>query len=146
MAVSFNYIPAGNGVRVPLFYAEMDNSQAGYFTQSLRSLLIGQKLAAGSAVANVPYLVTSESQAIALFGAGSMLERMLDMYRLSDPTGELWCMAVADAGGGVAATGTITVTGPATAAGTINLYIAGQRVPPSPPRSTLQLTRRLNCR
>jgi phage tail sheath gpL-like len=128
MAVSFNYIPAGNGVRVPLFYAEMDNSQAGYFTQSLRSLMIGQKLAAGTAVANVPYLVSQTSQAIALFGQGSMLARMHAIYRLSDPTGELWCMAVADAGGGVQATGTITVTGPATAAGTINLYIGGQRV------------------
>jgi phage tail sheath gpL-like len=50
------------------------------------------------------------------------------MYRQSDPTGTVFCMAVEDAGAGVAATGTITVTGPATAAGTIQLYIAGQKV------------------
>jgi phage tail sheath gpL-like len=128
MAVSFNYIPAGNGVRVPLFYAEMDNSQAGYFSQPVRSLLIGQKLTAGTALVSTPYLVSTTSQAIALFGRGSMLARMHAVYRLSDPTGEVWCMAAADAGAGVAATGTITVTGPATAAGTINLYIGAQNV------------------
>lgn len=128
MSVSFSHIPAGNGVRVPLFYAEMDNSQAGYFSQPLRTLLIGQKLAAGSAAANTPLLVSTTSEAESLFGKGSMLARMHAIYRLSDPTGEVWCMAVADAGAGVAATGTITVTGPATAAGTINLYIGGQRV------------------
>ncbi|MFA6076349.1 MAG: phage tail sheath subtilisin-like domain-containing protein [Negativicutes bacterium] len=128
MAVSFNYIPAGNGVRVPLFYAEMDNSQAGYFSQPVRSLLIGQKLVAGTALASTPYLVSTTAQAIALFGRGSMLARMHAVYRMSDPTGEVWCMAAADAGAGVAATGTITVTGPATAAGTINLYIGAQNV------------------
>lgn len=128
MAVSFNHIPAGNGVRVPLFYAEMDNSQAGYFSQPIRTLLIGQKLTAGTAAAGVPVIVSTTSQAIALFGRGSMLARMHAIYRLSDPTGEVWCLPVADAGAGVAATGTITVTGPATAAGTINLYIAGQNV------------------
>lgn len=38
MSISFNNIPAN--VRVPLFYAEMDNSQAGYFTQNKRTLLL----------------------------------------------------------------------------------------------------------
>jgi phage tail sheath gpL-like len=128
MTVPFNYIPAGNGVRVPLFYAEMDNSQASYFSQPQRALLIGQKTAAGSAATATPYLVATTSEAIAKFGRGSMLARMHAMYRASDPTGEVWCIAAADAGPGVAATGTITVTGPATAAGTINLYIAGQVV------------------
>lgn len=126
MTVSFNYIPAN--VRVPLFYAEMDNTQAGYFTQNKRSLLIGQKLSSGSAVVNTPYLVSTTDAAKTLFGTGSMLARMHALYRLQDSFGEVWCIAVADAGAGVAATGTITVTGPATAAGVINLYIAGQRV------------------
>lgn len=126
MAVSFNYIPAN--VRVPLFYAEMDNSQAGYFTQNKRSLLVGQKLATGTAVVNTPYLVSTTDAAKTLFGTGSMLARMHALYRLQDSFGEVWCIAVADAGAGVQATGTITVTGPATAAGVINLYIGGQKV------------------
>ena len=129
MTVSFNYIPAGNGVSVPLFYAEMNNSQASYLSgQPQRALLIGQKLAAGSQAVNTPIIVASVSQDISLFGQGSMLARMMANYRGIDPVGEVWCIAVADNGAGVAATGTITVTGPATAAGTINLYIAGQLV------------------
>lgn len=125
-AVSFNYLPAN--VRVPLFYAEMDSSQAGYFAQNKRTLLIGQKLASGVAAVNTATIVSTTDQAKTLFGAGSMLARMHASYRQQDGFGEVWCIAVADAGAGVAATGTITVTGSATAAGTIALYIAGQKV------------------
>lgn len=40
MSISFNNIPAG--LRVPLFYAEMDNSMANSGNSSLRTLLIAQ--------------------------------------------------------------------------------------------------------
>lgn len=126
MPISFNYIPTT--VRVPLFYAEMDNTQAGYFTQSKRALLVGQRQATGTAAVNTPYLVSTTDQAKTLFGTGSMLARMHALYRQQDAIGEVWCIAVADAGAGVQASGTITVTGPATAAGTINLYLGGQKI------------------
>lgn len=126
MSVSFNTIP--QNLRQPLFYAEMDNSQAGYFSQLKRSLLIGHKLAAGSAVIGQPYLVASTAQAVALFGAGSMLARMHDFFRRSDAFGEVWVLPVAAPTGGAAATGTINVTGPASESGTISLYVAGQLV------------------
>lgn len=126
MAIPFNYTPSN--LRVPLFYAEMDNSQASYFTQNKRALLVGQKLSGGTAPVNTPILVSSPDKTKSLFGIGSMLARMHAKYRKQDAFGEVWCIAVADAGSGVAATGTITVTGPATAAGTIPLYIAGQVV------------------
>lgn len=127
MTVPFNNIP--QQVRVPLFYAEMDNSQANGSASGVRRALgIGQKLAAGSALPNVPYIVASVNQAIALFGQGSMLARMVAKYRANDSFGELWCMAVIDAAAGVLATGTVTAVGTATSAGTIALYVAGQRV------------------
>ena len=126
MPVSFQYIPAN--VRVPLFYAEMDNSQASYFAQNKRALLIGQKLVSGVQPVNVPTIVSTSDQAIQLFGRGSMLARMHAAFRAQDPFGEVWCLAVADVGAGVQASGTITVTGPATAAGTISLYIGAQLV------------------
>ena len=125
-AISFSQIPAN--VRVPLFYAEMDNSQAGYFTQAQRTLLIGQKLAAGTAAANTPLLVSRTDEAKTLFGVGSMLARMHHIYRQNDSFAEIWCIALSDAGAGVAATGSVAITGPATAGGTLSLYIAGQRV------------------
>lgn len=126
MTVPFNTIPTS--LRQPFFFVEMDASQAGYFSQNKRSLLIGQKATAGTAAANTPVQVTDAKAANALFGQGSMLARMVAIYRQADPVGELWAIAVPDAAGGVAATSTVTVTGPASAAGTINLYIAGINV------------------
>lgn len=126
MGVSFNNIPSN--VRVPLFYAEVDNSQASYFERQNRTLLIGQKLAAGTAVAAAAMLVARTDEAKALFGEGSMLARMYEVYRLNDDFGEVWCIAVADAAAGVAAGGAIGLTGAATEAGTLVVYIAGQAV------------------
>jgi len=126
VSISFNTIP--QNVRVPLFYAEVDNSQAGYFSQALRTLIIGQKLAAGVAAADTPILVSRTDEAKTQFGIGSMLARMHEVYRANDSFGEVWCLPLADNGAGVAASGTLTVTGPATAAGTINLYVGAQRV------------------
>lgn len=126
MNLAFNTIPAS--LRVPLFYAEMDASQANRASAAKRTLLLGQKLASGTAVAATQYLVSTVDQAIALFGRGSMLARMMAIYRLNDPLGEVWVIPQDEAPAGAAAQGTVTVTGPATAAGTIALYIAGQRV------------------
>ncbi|CAL8476404.1 phage tail sheath subtilisin-like domain-containing protein [Caballeronia sp. S22] len=126
MSVPFQSVPANN--RVPFFYAEFDNSQAGYFSQSLRTLLIGQKLAAGTGVANVPQLVSRTDQAKTLFGVGSMLARMHAKYREGDTSGEVWCIALDDPGAGVAATGSFAITGTATAAGTLSAYIGAERV------------------
>ncbi|MFM0328175.1 phage tail sheath subtilisin-like domain-containing protein [Paraburkholderia strydomiana] len=126
MTVPFSNIPAN--VRVPLFYAEVDNSQAGYFSQTVRTLLIGQKLAAGTGVANVPQLVSRTDQAKDLFGVGSMLARMHEIYRLGDSFGELWCIALDDPAAGVTATGSFAITGTATKAGTVSAYIGEDRV------------------
>lgn len=125
MSVSFNYIP--QNVRVPLFYAEVDNSQAGYFTQQNRTLLIGQQLSTGTGAANVPALISRTDQAKELYGVGSMLAKMHEIYRLNDPFGEVWCLPLADPTG-TQSTGTITITGPATGPGTIALYIGGTKV------------------
>lgn len=125
MSVSFNYIP--QNVRVPLFYAEVDNSQAGYFTQQNRTLLIGQMITGNPGVANIPVLVSRTDTAKQLFGVGSMLAKMHEFARLQDPFGEIWCLPLADPTGTNAA-GTITITGPATAAGTMNLYIGATKI------------------
>ena len=126
MAVSFNTIDPN--IRVPLFYAEMDNSQANSFSQNQKSLLIGQKTVAGKAEADIPLLVTSLEQARQLFGTHSMLARMYEVYRNIDTFGEVWCLPVDDSESGAVAKGTITVTGTAHVAGTLFLRIAGRPV------------------
>lgn len=127
--VTFNTIPSN--LRVPLFYAEVDGSQAGSpGTGAKTSLIIGQRLTGSGTVAELtPVSVATEGQAIEYFGRGSMLHWMVKRFRANNPTGELVCIALDDPSvGAAAATGTITVTGPATADGTISLYIHGQLV------------------
>jgi len=124
MAISFNNIPAG--LRVPFFYAEIDNSQANTATEASQALVIGQKLAAGTAAANAPLLVSNVGQANALFGQGSMLARMVDAFRQNDAVTTLFALPLDD--NGTAATGTITIGGVPTSPGILNIYIAGQRV------------------
>jgi phage tail sheath gpL-like len=129
MTISFNTIPAS--FRTPGQHIEFDASRAvsGLPPIENRVLLIGQKLAAGSAAALTIAPVGSASQATALFGRGSQLARMAAAYFDADSFSEVHAIALDDAVGSADATGTITVTGPATAAGTIALMIAGERVP-----------------
>jgi phage tail sheath gpL-like len=128
MSISFNAIPLD--LRTPGQFVEFDSSRAvsGPQAQPQRVLVIGQKLAAGVAPANVPIRITQADQAIQKFGRGSMLAAMCAAFLANNPVAETWALPMADNGAGVAATKTITVTGPATAAGTLSLLIAGQKV------------------
>lgn len=125
MAVAFENIP--ENIRVPLFYGEFRSGGTPY-TANARLLLIGQKLASGSAVAGQPILV-SDAAATGLGGAGSMIAQMHRIARKNAPVQEIWWLPLADFGAGVAAAGTVTVAGaPVTQAGVASLYIAGRRV------------------
>lgn len=123
MTVPFKNIPAG--VRTPLFYAELDPSRANTNQRAQRALLIGQKTVFGTLAPNVPVVIQSESDANAAAGPGSILAGMVRAYRLNDAAGEVWALPLTDDAAAVAATGTITFTGPTTAGGTLSLYIAG---------------------
>lgn len=128
MSISFNQVPID--IRVPGQYIEIDNTQAvrGLTGLPTRALLIGQKTAAGTQAQLVPVLVTSSDQGAKLFGKGSVLSAMIAAFRAADTFTPLYAIAQDDAGAGVAATGGLTLTGPATGAGTLNVYIAGRRV------------------
>lgn len=124
MTVNFNQIPSN--IRVPLSYIEIDASNASQNLQrNTRILVIGQRLSTGTVAAGIPTLITSYSQAVSSFGQGSMLANMFKTLFDNNPYTEKWCVAVDDNGSGTAASGTITMVGTATAAGTINLYIGG---------------------
>lgn len=124
MTVSFNTIPADN--RVPLFYAEMDNSAANTAQDSAPSLLIGMALPESDMPLNQLMIMPSKDLAKKMAGRGSQLARMVEAYRQVDPFGELWVIAVPD--NGEVASGTITITGTATDAGTVNLYVGTRKV------------------
>lgn len=128
VGISFNSIP-GN-LRVPFFAVEFDNTRAsqGPALLTYRALLIGQKTSAGTATANTLYKVTSAAAVLTLAGRGSMLHRQAMAWFANNQSTELWIGVLADNGAGVAASGTLTVTGPATAAGTLNIYFGGTLV------------------
>lgn len=128
MAISFDSIPSS--IRTPLFVAEFSNAGAirGARALAYRALLLGQKTAAGLAAANSLVLITSKEQAAEQFGPGSQLARMAEAWFASNRAMELWAGVLADDGAGVAATCTLTFTGPASAAGTLSVYIGGRVV------------------
>lgn len=123
--MQFNSIPTT--LRVPFAYLEFSNSEANTSTvaQVYKLLLIGQKVAAGSQPVNSPIRVSSEKQAANLFGKGSMLYDMVVASLKVNRFTETWAVALADAGAGVATTGTLTVSGPATADGALTVYFGG---------------------
>ena len=124
--VSFNTIPAN--LRVPLFYAEMDNSKAGTFTATYRTLLIGQITNPLYPDPNKAVLISSLAQAKSKFGPGSQLAQMVDAYLKNNVSVEFYALPIADPSAGAAASGSISVSGDATAAGTISLYIYNKLV------------------
>ena len=128
MAISFNSVPSN--LRIPFVAVEFDGSKAqqGPALLAYKALLVGQKLAAGTFTADTINKVSNIDQVITGGGRGSILHRQALAWFASNRSTELWIGVLADNGAGVAATGTIVVAGPATAAGTIALYLGGVRI------------------
>ncbi|MDH5633607.1 MAG: phage tail sheath subtilisin-like domain-containing protein [Gammaproteobacteria bacterium] len=126
--MDFNEIPID--LRVPGSYVEVDSSRAlkGSPAMPHRALIIGQRLAAGTVAANTPTRTVSAAEGETQAGRGSMLAAMIAAFKKANPYTPTTMVALDDDGAGVAHTKTITITGPATAAGSINLYVGGQRV------------------
>lgn len=126
--MDFTSVPSN--LRVPFVAVEIDNSRASQGAALLpyRALIIGQKLAGGTAADNSLQKVTSAEQVAGLAGRGSMLHRQAKAWFAGNQFTEAWIGALADAGTGVAAAGSLTFTGPATADGTISLYVGGELV------------------
>lgn len=125
MTITFNEVP--QALRYPGAYIEIDGSQAGLGGDLPAVLLVGQKLATGTAPVGEVVRLSGVEDAKAKAGPGSMLAQMAAAYRKIDPTLDIFMLPYADNPAGVAATGTITVTSAATANGTLALYI-GQKL------------------
>ncbi len=124
--ISFNSIPSS--IRKPGKYIEFNNSLA---VRTLpgnpqRLLIVAQELATAPAVANTIEQVFDAETAAARFGRGSQAHRMVAAAIAANPYLQLFVMPIADSGTGVAATATITFTGPATGAGAVTVNAAGK--------------------
>lgn len=125
MSISFNNIPSA--LRVPLTYIEFDNTKAvsGPPTALHKVLMLGTKLATGSAKAGEAVRVSAYAQAKTLFGRGSQLAEMVKTFKAHNSTLDLWVLPLDEAPSGAKATGSVQITGTATQAGTFSLMIAG---------------------
>ncbi|MGS1116873.1 phage tail sheath subtilisin-like domain-containing protein [Castellaniella sp. UC4442_H9] len=124
MAVSMNQIPAD--IRVPLFYAEMDNSQANSGATQLRRLLIGVANDDVTVASGIVLPASSDEVAV-LAGTGSVLHEMHKAHRAIDVMGETWVLPVKIAAG-AKASGKVTLAGTASAGGALNVYVGDAKV------------------
>jgi len=126
--VTFSQVPSST--RVPFVFVEIDASRAqnGPTIQEYRAALIGQKLPSTPQAASIPLLATSADEVGKAYGFGSIVHGMAIAFFRSNTSTEAWFVGVEDAGGGTKGTKTLTVTGPASAAGTVFLYVAGRRI------------------
>jgi phage tail sheath gpL-like len=126
--ISFSEIPAS--IRKPGKYVEFNTALAVRTLPAnlQKVLIIGQRLASGSVLADVPTDVFSDDQAATYFGRGSIIHRMVIAAIKANAYLQLTCIAVDDAGGSVAASGTVTISGPATGSGTLTLNVGPDSV------------------
>lgn len=126
--ISFDSIPAS--IRKPGKYVEFNSKLAVRTLPSnvQRILIVAQMLATGSATAGLPVQVFDAATAAQLFGRGSHAHLMVAASITANRYAQLRVLPLADVGGGVQAAGTVTFTGPASAAGSVTVSVAGRSV------------------
>src|SRR5260221_14474145 len=112
MPIEFQNFPAN--WKLPLFWLEVDPSQAGLPVTREPALIVGTMFTAaqgnsfaGSATPDIPVAVGTLAQAQSFFGPGSMIERMFARFFDNTFGQEVWALPVAEPVGGTKATGTI---------------------------------------
>jgi phage tail sheath gpL-like len=115
----------GSSIRKPGVYAEFNTRMAvrGLPGNRQRTLLVGQKTAAGTVAALTVTDVFSDVEAAVLCGYGSQLHRMVMKALAANPYAALSIVALEDVGGGTLATWTITAAGAPTASGQFKLAL-----------------------
>lgn len=126
--IAFNNIPAS--IRKPGKYFEFNTSTA---VRTLpgnlqKTLIVGQCLAAGTVLSNVPVDVYSDVDAATYFGRGSIAHLMARAALQANNYLALTIIALDDAVASIAATSTVTFTGTATGGGTATLNVGDQQV------------------
>lgn len=126
MPLNLNVIPIN--WLVPGAYLGVDNSGAvsGLPAQRKPVLLIGMRRTTGTIAAEVVTPITGASQGATYFGRGSQLAHMCEAYIKANPYTEVYAVALNEDAAGIKAASTVTVTGTATADGTLTFVWGGR--------------------
>ena len=128
--ITFNEVPS-NAAASAVFVEQEPVSRIGALPLiPHRLLLVGQYNTGKTPTANVPQLLLDEADAWDRYGRGSLLALQYKAaFAATRGAVPIYALPLADAGAAVKATGTIALTGPATANGTLAVYVGGVRVP-----------------
>jgi len=110
-------------IRLPLVWVEAVERARASDQSAERGLLIGP----ASTATTGPYLVQSVDAAIARWGRGTPIVEMVRAALDAHPKGEWWAIGQPDPSSGSAAYWTSTLSGSATASGTVRLWIGRRR-------------------
>ena len=121
--IAFDSIPAS--IRKPGDYFEYNLKLAVRTlpTNGQKTLVIGQRTAAGTLAANTPVNVFSSDQAALYAGYGSIAHRQVMAAIKANPYLDLTLVLMDDAQGATAASGKVTIANNASAAGSLTLGI-----------------------
>lgn len=114
----------------PGVYAELNayGGSAGLPANTMKLLLIAQRLTAGTVAQGVVQQVFTEADAATYFGAGSTAHLMVIQALAVNRDLPLFVVTMDDAGSSAAATATLTLSGTATSSGTLTMFIGAKRV------------------
>ena len=92
--IQFNNIPTT--IRTPGVYAEIDNSRSisSLLQNPHKVLILGQKIAAGTIPFDTLTAISRDNLADGYFGAGSILARMCNKFKVNNPNTEVYAMAL----------------------------------------------------
>lgn len=121
--IPFDWLEPGTFFEVKPNYRRM-----GLLPWPEMNVIVSQKLAGGTLAPLTLTQITRPNQEIGLFGLGSVGAQHVAAFRAANKTSPLFVMAMADAGGAVAATGTITFTGAIAVTTVLYFLIGGKQV------------------
>jgi phage tail sheath gpL-like len=131
MSITFNTPALQGPIYVPGVYLEIaeNTSQDTIATIPPKILLFGQMFGGSAAAAGIAMRVYSADQVGQLCGRGSMLHQMAVKSFLAAPFVPTFILPELDNAGGTKSSRTLSITGTATAAGTLPVHIGDRRYP-----------------
>jgi phage tail sheath gpL-like len=118
----------GSIVAQPRTTVNIVNASEAVQNTAQQVLIVGQKVAAGSATAGaLVQNILNDNSEDTLFGQNSMIAAMIRAFKKENKITQVDAIALDDDGSGVAATGTIVIVGTATAAGTLTVTVGSEK-------------------